>query len=127
MQFFDQKTCSRLARALAVMCFRNTEVEDIHAGIWPSSKTGDYSDVRVIDAYGNEFTWAEISRISDEEMEVLNKTFCNRIYTFLMQGLDRRFDRVLNFYLDCAFRWDGPQIDPEVDCRGDHWDDLGPN
>lgn len=31
------------------------------------TKTGDYSDVTVIDADGNEFAWSEVSHISDDE------------------------------------------------------------
>jgi len=37
----------RLAKYLAQQCFRNTMLEDLHAGITPSSQTGDYTDVVV--------------------------------------------------------------------------------
>lgn len=116
-QLFSQKVSADIAKALTIMCFRNTEIEDIHAGIWPSSKTGDYKDVRVIDGFGNEFTWAEMSRISDEEMEVLNRNFVNRIYTFLMQAGDRRFGLLLEEHLAHASLWDDPEIDYKNDCR----------
>lgn len=125
MQLFSQKVSADLAKALTIMCFRNTEIENIHAGIWPSSKTGDYKDVRVIDGYGNEFTWDEISRVSDEEMEVLNKNLVNRLYTFLMQGRDKRFGLLLEHHLEYASMWDEPEIDYENDCRRDRdWDLL---
>ena len=29
-------------------CFRNTKIEDLHAGISASSEVGDYSDVNVV-------------------------------------------------------------------------------
>jgi len=38
----------RLARPMTHDCFRNTRLEDFHSGIYPSSKTGDYSDVNVV-------------------------------------------------------------------------------
>lgn len=39
----------KVAKLLAVMGVRNnTDLEELHAGITPSSKTGDYSDVKVI-------------------------------------------------------------------------------
>ena len=38
----DEKAFFTLA--LVEQCVRNTGLEDLHAGIFPSSKTGDYSD-----------------------------------------------------------------------------------
>jgi len=69
----------RLAKYLAQQCFRNTMLEDLHAGVTPSSQTGDYTDVAVRSPYG-EIPWARLSRLSDEEMkalmiEVVNKTY----------------------------------------------------
>ena len=43
---------ANLARIMAMMCVRNTKLEDLHAGVVPVSKTGDFSDVVVIDADG---------------------------------------------------------------------------
>ena len=40
-----------LAKALAVTCVRNTFLEDLHAGITPSSRTGDHADVTVVTPY----------------------------------------------------------------------------
>lgn len=60
----------RLAKAMAVQCFRNTKLEDFHAGTFPSSQTGDYSDVKVVSPFG-EIPWNRVSRISDEEMKAL--------------------------------------------------------
>jgi hypothetical protein len=37
----------RLTKYIAEQCFRNSELENLHAGIVPDSKTGDYSDVVV--------------------------------------------------------------------------------
>lgn len=48
----------------------NTDLEELHAGITPSPKTGDYSDVKVITPYG-EIEWNRLSRISDKEMRSL--------------------------------------------------------
>lgn len=59
-----------LARFIAEQAVRNSVLEDYHAGITPSSKTGDYSDVYVVSPYGK-IPWKEVSRISDPEMRVL--------------------------------------------------------
>ena len=71
MSIFDEKTCAELAKTLTTMCVRNAEIENIHAGKPLMTKTGDYSDVKVIDAEGNKFAWPEVSHISDGEMKVL--------------------------------------------------------
>ena len=60
-----------IAKLLAVEGVRNnTDLEDLHAGIGPRSKTGDYSDVKVVTPYG-EIEWNKVSRISDPEMRSL--------------------------------------------------------
>jgi hypothetical protein len=58
----------RLAKYMAQQCFRNTVLEDFHAGITPYSQAGDYSDVFVKTPAG-EIPWSKLSRLSDEENE----------------------------------------------------------
>ncbi|MCL2163343.1 MAG: hypothetical protein FWH55_02895 [Oscillospiraceae bacterium] len=61
----------KFAKLLAVEGVRNnTDLEDLHAGVSPSSKTGDFSDVKVITPFG-EIEWNHVSRINDEEMRSL--------------------------------------------------------
>jgi len=40
------------------------------AGKFPSSQTGDYSDVKVVSPYG-EIAWNDLARFDDEEMKIL--------------------------------------------------------
>ncbi len=79
-------TAAHVAKLLAYYGVRNSSLEDIHAGIFPSSKTGDYSDVKVVSPYG-EIPWNEVGRISDEEMKPLMEDIVNRLYTFLFHLL----------------------------------------
>jgi len=44
---------------LALVCVRNTCLEDIHAGITPSSQAGDLLDVKVVTPYG-EIPWNQL-------------------------------------------------------------------
>jgi hypothetical protein len=48
----DEATAKRLALSLAVLCVRNTSIEDVHAGIEPGSQAGNFSDVKVVTPYG---------------------------------------------------------------------------
>ena len=53
----EKRIAAKLAKTLAMLCVRNTALEGLHAGTTPVSKTGDYSDVVVIDAEGREIPW----------------------------------------------------------------------
>jgi hypothetical protein len=54
----------RLAKYMVLQCFRNSLLEDLHAGISPSSAAGDYSDVTVSSPYGV-IPWPKVSRLND--------------------------------------------------------------
>jgi hypothetical protein len=80
------RVSERIAKSIALECVRNTFIEDLHAGIFPDSATGDYSDVKVITPFG-EIPWSRLSRISDEEMKKLMIEVVNKLYTvFALEG-----------------------------------------
>src|SRR5438034_4676115 len=79
-------TAAKVATMLAFHCVRNSYLEDLHAGIFPSSQTGDYTDVKVVSPYG-EIAWNRLGRISDEEMQRLSEDIVNHLYTFLFYML----------------------------------------
>ena len=109
----ERKMASKFAKTLTAMCVRHTDLEDIHAGITPVTKIGDYSDVKIIDADGNEIPWNEASRITNPEMKTLMKRIVNRLYTYFIQGEDQRFQKHVDYYERCAGAWDEPE--PEID------------
>ena len=76
------QTAAKFATMLAFHCVGNSSLEDLHAGMFPSSKTGDYTDVKVVSPYG-EIAWNRVGRISDEEMQRLSEDIVNHLYTFL--------------------------------------------
>src|SRR4051812_1567600 len=78
----DEQLRKRLAKFMAQECFRNTELENLHAGRGPGSVTGDYTDVTVVTPYGD-IAWPELSRLNNEEMKVLMIDVVNKTYTFL--------------------------------------------
>ena len=85
----NRELMKRLAKYLAQQCFRNTMLEDLHAGITPSSQTGDYTDVVVRSPYG-EIPWPRLSRLSDEEMKALMIDVVNKTYRTLRLLFDNR-------------------------------------
>ncbi|NKC13123.1 MAG: hypothetical protein GKR94_13270 [Gammaproteobacteria bacterium] len=60
---------------------------------------------RAIDAEDNEFAWPDVSHICDDEMKVLMKSIVRRLYTFLMQGEDPRFDKNMNYHKRLTRTW----------------------
>lgn len=73
----------RGAKLITLHCVRNTFIEDLHSGTFSSSKTGDYSDVKVVTPFG-EIPWSQLSRINNDEMKILNKEIVNKVFTFLL-------------------------------------------
>jgi hypothetical protein len=73
----------RLAKFMALECFRNSKLEDFHAGTFPSSQADDYSDVKVVSPYG-EIAWNNLSRLNDDEMKALMIDVVNRCDEFLV-------------------------------------------
>jgi len=108
------------ALKMAVVCARNTVIENYHAGIVPRSKKGDYSDVKVVTPYG-EIPWNELSRISDLEMMAFNKEVVNNLYAYLHCLVNPDVDSDLKeafmsygnqFY---PYNWDEPHIPNDLD------------
>lgn len=104
----------RLAKFMAQQCFRNSELENLHAGTSPNSKSGDFSDVKVISPYG-EIAWEKLSRLSDEEMKELMIDVVNRTYSFLtllFSAQSNHLEAVLDGLeqIDIVSYWNDPEF-----------------
>ena len=109
----NPEVLKRLAKYLAQQCFRNTMLEDLHAGITPNSQTGDYSDVFVQSPYG-QIPWPRLSRLSDQEMKALMIDVVNKTYRALRVLFDDRLGSEVIKILtqqDLVPRWDEPSTD----------------
>ena len=93
------------------MCVRQSMLEDLHRGLSPITKTGDYSDVVVVDAEGRRLPWPEISRFDEDEMRDLMRQVVNKIYTFLVKMDDPDFVAWRDFVRSQAEHWDRPRLD----------------
>ena len=111
MNEHERQLTASISKSMAVMCVRNTMLEDIHAGIEPVTRTGDFTDVVVIDADGRRIPWPEVSRIGNDEMGRLMRQVVNRLYTFQAKADDPNFVRMMDRALAEAGRWDEPELD----------------
>lgn len=110
----EKRIAAQLAKAMAMLCVRNSCLEDLHAGVVPLTKTGDWSDVFVLDADGNRIPWRDVSRIDDDEMRSLMRDIVNRLYTFHLFADDPDLQAEIERWLSVAAKWDGPQIDTRM-------------
>ncbi len=106
----DEKgIAARLARIMAMFCVRNTQLETLHSGLTPVTRTGDYSDVFVVDADGRRIPWSEVSRIDDAEMRQLTQEIVNRLYTFHLEANDPKLQATIERWMGVAAKSDEPE------------------
>ena len=102
----------RLAKYLVQECSRNSELANLHAGVVPNTKTGDYSDVIVTTPFG-EIPWRELSRFNDVEMKRLMTDVVNRTYLFIRRLFDEETGGDLLLRLgagDLVPQWENPTL-----------------
>ena len=116
----EDQNLAVFAKVMTLMCVRNTFLEDLHAGKVPVSKTGDYSDVKVIDGEGREIPWNDLSRLDDDEMKKLMKQIVNRIYTYFKFADEPNFQDWMNMWSTSANRWDDPELDEDFKVARKH-------
>lgn len=103
----ERRDTERLALAIVETCVRNTGLETLHAGTFPPSATGDYTDVKVVTSYG-EIPWTKVSRISDDEMKTLMIEIVDRVFTYLS------FPEELAGVRTATGAWDRPQLNTDL-------------
>jgi hypothetical protein len=107
----EERIAANLSKIMAMICIRNTRLEDLHAGVQPVTLTGDYSDVRVIDGAGQTIPWHQVSHIDDLQMAALMREVVNRLYTFHMRRDNLRFRDHLDRWMTASNKWDNPVLD----------------
>lgn len=110
----EKRIAAKLARIMAMLCVRNTQLEMLHSGLAPVTRTGDYSDVFVVDADGRRIPWVEVSRIDDAEMRALMREIVNRLYTFHLKANDPKLQAQIERWMSVATKWDEPEIDADM-------------
>lgn len=108
-----KKIVAKYSKSFVALCVRNTELEDLHWGDPVFSKTGDYSDVKVVTPYG-EIPWVTVSRFNNQEMKVLIKDIVNKVYTYMLFQKEKNVQsNLVNYGALFTREWDEPEIDEE--------------
>ncbi|MDR3085316.1 MAG: hypothetical protein LBU47_03270 [Christensenellaceae bacterium] len=99
-----------LARFLAVHGVRNnTDLEDLHAGAFPRSETGDFSDVKVVYP-GGEIPWNELARVGEAEMRSLKLSVERALEVALLgyEALGEEERKILFGFMEMQRSYDRP-------------------
>ena len=107
----EERIAANLSKIMAMICIRNTRLEDLHAGLQPVTLTGDYSDVNVVDGTGQTIPWREVSHLDDLQMADLMREIVDRLFTFHMRRDDPSFRDHLDRWMDASNKWDNPALD----------------
>ena len=102
---------AEVPKAMAMFCVRNTKLDNLHAGVVPATRTGDYSDVTVIDANGRRIPWPEVSHFDDDAMRELMREVVDRHYTFQELAGDPKMLRLMERWSTVMPHWDEPKMD----------------
>ena len=84
-----------LAKLLALMCVENSKLEQYRLGLAPVTRTGDYSDVMVVDADGRHIPWQRVARLDTDEIRETMRDIGDKLYTCLMNFESPQFAALL--------------------------------
>ena len=72
---------SGMAKLMVLMCFEDSRLGRLKEGLAPVTRTGDYSDVVVVDADGRIIPWQRVARLDADEMRRTRREIVDRLYT----------------------------------------------
>ena len=116
----EKRIAADMAKIMAMMCVRNTMLGAIHSGLSPVTRTGDYSDVTVVDADGREIPWPKVSHFGDDVMRDLMREVVNKMFTFQPLAGDPGFQKWMARWETVARKWDEPELDAGFMNSADH-------
>lgn len=119
MKKYSRSKFRIMARQIALEAVRNTLLEDFHCGTSPSSKVGDFSDVKVVSPYG-EIPYKKLSRLSDSEMRTLMLEIEEKLRISLWFWFRKHKDENLlsmvekQLFGEHGISWDDPTLNKKI-------------
>lgn len=105
MSVNERLVAKKMAKALAFLCLNEHFKLPLHNGDNPVSKTGDYTDVFITDAEGNQMIWCQTCRVSYHEREMMVEDVANGIYDFLLNIETDSYARRLEDAYRASVHW----------------------
>ncbi len=73
-----------MAKSMGLMCVADSQLGKLTEGQCPVTRTGDYSDVVVVDADGRIIPWRRVARFDAKEMRRTRHEVVDKLYTLLL-------------------------------------------
>ncbi|MCY4393724.1 MAG: hypothetical protein OXC10_01120, partial [Rhodospirillaceae bacterium] len=94
-----------MARMMGLLCVADSKLGEFGEGQRPVTRTGDYSDVAVVDADGRIIPWQRVARLDGTEMERTMREIVDRLYTFLRNMDDAELTMLRAHRQDETSQW----------------------
>ena len=101
-----------MAKMMGLMCVADSKLGKLTEGHSPITKSGDYSDVVVVDADGQIIPWQRAARLDDTEMGQAMREIVDKLYTFLWNFEEPELAALRDHRQDETSGWPGPREDP---------------
>jgi hypothetical protein len=93
------------------MCIVDSGVGKLTEGQCPVTRTGDYSDVVVVDADGRIIPWRRAARLDAKEMRRTRREIVDKLFTFLLNMQETELEALRDHRRSETSNWDSPRED----------------
>ena len=100
------------ARMMGLLCVADSKLGEFGEGKCPVTRTGDYSDVVVVDADGRINPWKRVARLDRTEMDRTMREIVDRLYTFLRNMEAAELATLRKHREDETSQWSRPRVNP---------------
>ncbi|MDE0103317.1 MAG: hypothetical protein OXN89_13140 [Bryobacterales bacterium] len=101
-----------MAKMMGLMCVADSKLGKLTEGQSPITRTGDYSDVVVVDADGQIIPWQRVARFDATEMDGTMREIVNKLYTFLWNFEEPELAALRDHRQGETSEWASPREDP---------------
>ena len=108
----SRRGATRAAKLMALMCVADSKLGKHGEGRAPVTRTGDYSDVMVVDADGRLIPWPRVARLDADEMRTTMREIADRLYTYLLNLESTELAALTDHRRQDMADWDRPREDP---------------
>ncbi len=107
-----RRGAARMAKMMGLMCVADSKLATLTEGQSPVTRTGDYSDVVVVDAEGRIIPWQRTARLDATEMDRTMREIVDKLYTFLWNFEEPELAALRDHRQGETSGWPGPREDP---------------
>ena len=100
-----------MAKSMGLMCVADSGLGELAQGECPVTRTGDYSDVLVVDADGRIIPWRRVARVDANEMRRTRREIVDKLFTFLLNMQEEALEALRDHRRSETSTWDTPRED----------------